>query len=265
MANPTKFPDSLISWLRKRMLPIGLATLLLGVAGVSVELIGAGDDELPNDVVVYASGMGFVPSLILADPASAAIADSADPSLETSSAAAFENDNAAQASTALATSLLGGIPDRIMIPSIGLYAPIVPVDKIPVELDGDQYYQWLAPRGYRAGWHTESSLLGIGGNTVINGHHNAYGEVFRDLIEIQENDLIILSSGDNQFFYQVAAIAILEERFASVEERLANASWIGPTDDERLTLITCWPETSNTHRLIVVAEPLPMPDIDQAG
>jgi sortase (surface protein transpeptidase) len=25
------------------------------------------------------------------------------------------------------------------------------------------------------------------------------------------------------------------------------------TDDERLTLVTCWPADSNTHRLIIVA------------
>ena len=37
--------------------------------------------------------------------------------------------------------------------------------------------------------------------------------------------------------------------------RLANARWIQPSEDERLTLITCWPYESNTHRLIIVALP----------
>jgi sortase A len=37
--------------------------------------------------------------------------------------------------------------------------------------------------------------------------------------------------------------------------RLENAKWIGPFNEERLTLITCWPFNSNTHRLIVIAKP----------
>jgi sortase A len=246
-----------ISWLRKRMLPFGLAVLLLGITGV---IIDVADEELSTEaVVVYADGMGFAPSLIPADT---------EPNTNGNRielAPPPESANTIEPRTEQAVGLLGGVPDRVVIPSIGLYAPITTVDKIPVQLDGETYYQWLAPRGFRAGWHADSALLGIGGNTVINGHHNAYGEVFQNLIDVQENDVIILGSGDDQFFFTVAVIAILEERFASVEQRLANTSWIGPTDDERLTLITCWPETSNTHRLIIVAEPLPMPEINQAG
>jgi sortase A len=41
-----------------------------------------------------------------------------------------------------------------------------------------------------------------------------------------------------------------------MEVRIANAKWIQPTSDERLTLVTCWPYTNNTHRLIIVARPL---------
>ncbi|HID54608.1 MAG TPA: sortase, partial [Anaerolineae bacterium] len=34
------------------------------------------------------------------------------------------------------------------------------------------------------------------------------------------------------------------------------AEWIMPTEDERITLVTCWPYTDNTNRLIVVAQPV---------
>jgi len=37
--------------------------------------------------------------------------------------------------------------------------------------------------------------------------------------------------------------------------RRQNARWIAPTTDERLTLVTCWPYTGNSHRLIIVAKP----------
>jgi sortase A len=48
---------------------------------------------------------------------------------------------------------------------------------------------------------------------------------------------------------------ILPERDQPIEVRLANARYIQPTDDERLTLITCWPYESNTHRVVVIAFP----------
>ena len=34
-----------------------------------------------------------------------------------------------------------------------------------------------------------------------------------------------------------------------------NASFIKPTDDVRLTIVSCWPRDNNTHRLIVIAKP----------
>jgi sortase (surface protein transpeptidase) len=48
---------------------------------------------------------------------------------------------------------------------------------------------------------------------------------------------------------------ILPERGVSDEQRRQNAQWIMPTNVERLTLVTCWPYTGNSHRVIVVAEP----------
>jgi sortase (surface protein transpeptidase) len=48
---------------------------------------------------------------------------------------------------------------------------------------------------------------------------------------------------------------LMPERFKSLTVRLDNARWILPTKDERLTLITCWPAKSNTHRVIIVALP----------
>jgi len=98
--------------------------------------------------------------------------------------------------------------------------------------------------------------LGDVGNTVLNGHHNAYGEVFKDLVELKEGDLIEVYSGDSKYVYKVNTILLLPEKYQSMEERIENASWIMPTTDERVTLVTCWPPESNTHRLIVVAFPV---------
>jgi sortase (surface protein transpeptidase) len=48
---------------------------------------------------------------------------------------------------------------------------------------------------------------------------------------------------------------ILAEEGQEIGVRLENARWLQPSDDERLTLVTCWPQWSNTHRLIIVARP----------
>jgi sortase A len=41
----------------------------------------------------------------------------------------------------------------------------------------------------------------------------------------------------------------------SNEQRIKNGRFMQPTEDERLTIITCWPPTNNTHRLAVIAKP----------
>jgi sortase A len=68
--------------------------------------------------------------------------------------------------------------------------------------------------------------------------------------------MIQVIAENTRFTYLVANKLILKERFQSVETRIDNARWIQASDDERLTLVTCWPYESNTHRVIVVAIPI---------
>ena len=154
------------------------------------------------------------------------------------------------------TQVPGDIPDRIVIPSIDLDAAVTPIDYLAVTFEGKIYEQWLAPDYRAVGWHKTSAGLGVPGNTVMNGHHNIKGEVFRDLYRVQKGDEIDVYSGDKTFKYIVVFTAILPERNQPLEVRLANAEWIEPTEDERITLITCWPYESNTHRVVVVAVPV---------
>jgi LPXTG-site transpeptidase (sortase) family protein len=147
------------------------------------------------------------------------------------------------------------IPRLLWIPAIDLYTTVIPVDVELVEIDGVEYDQWTAPDEFAAGWHANSAPLGTG-NSVLNGHHNIYGEVFRDLVDLKEGDEIILYSDRAAHTYIVEERVIFPERFAKPEQRVQNAELITPTEDERLTLITCWPYESNTHRLVLVARPL---------
>jgi LPXTG-site transpeptidase (sortase) family protein len=150
---------------------------------------------------------------------------------------------------------VGLVPDRLVISAIGVDTPIIPTKVKKIEFEGQTYYQWLAPNKPAVGWHDSSALLGLPGNTVLNGHHNEFGEVFKDLVNLHDGDLIEVYSGDQVFSYRVTLAMVLPESFKSLTIRLDNARWILPTEDERLTLITCWPPKSNTYRVIVVALP----------
>jgi sortase A len=153
------------------------------------------------------------------------------------------------------------IPDRLVIEAISLDAPVIPVEYKEIDYQDQVYQQWVAPDEYAAGWHRTSASLGVKGNTVLNGHHNIFDEVFVDLDKIKSGDIIQVYSGNVRFSYVVANTMILEERFQPVETRIGNARWIQPSGDERLTLVTCWPYESNTHRVIVVAIPIGVEDV----
>jgi sortase A len=147
-------------------------------------------------------------------------------------------------------------PDRLAIPAIKLDSPIVPIGWHTLKEDGLPSRVWEVA-DYVVGWHKTSAYPGSMGNVVLNGHHNIKGEVFRYLVDLEVGDRVLVYVGDQEYHYAVAEKHILKEKGEPPEVRRQNASWIGPTADERLTMITCWPYTNNTHRLVVVANPAP--------
>ena len=150
-------------------------------------------------------------------------------------------------------------PTRIVIPSIGVDAPILPVSWYTIEVDGQVQAAWEVLDMYAAGWHETSAPLGVPGNIVLNGHNTTHGEVFRDLYTLEAGDAIIVYSDDTPYTYAVAEVLILPEADQPLEVRLENARYALPTDDERLTLVTCHPYGSLRNRLIVIARPTPTP------
>jgi len=174
-----------------------------------------------------------------------------------SETAELENMGLVNAQELIKKDPYAGWPVRIEIPAIQLDAPIDQVGLTPIQgADGVTYYQWQVPDAYEAGWHFNSAMLGEPGNTVLNGHHNVYGEVFRDLVDLEPGDEVILYDRNQAYYYVVTDKEILEERDQPLSVRLENAKWIQATEDERVTLITCWPYTDNSHRLVVVAKPV---------
>jgi LPXTG-site transpeptidase (sortase) family protein len=148
-----------------------------------------------------------------------------------------------------------GIPVRIIIPAVGIDAPVIPSKSRKILIHADVFEQWVAPDMFAAGWITASALLGEKGNTVISGHHNDFGEVFGRLVDVNVGDTILVFSEETILSYKVTNRMILKEVDVPDDTRIQNARWIGHSDDERLTLVTCWPADSNTHRLILVAVP----------
>lgn len=148
------------------------------------------------------------------------------------------------------------IPTRIVIPSLGVDAGVVPVRWEMQRVDGVERPVWTIPPAHQAGWHEGSAPLGQPGNTVINGHNWPQQAVFRDLYRIEPGDVVTLYAGSLAFGYQVAEVLLLPEANQPLAVRQENARYIAPTADERVTLVTCHPYGSLAYRLIVIARPV---------
>ncbi len=146
------------------------------------------------------------------------------------------------------------IPDRIWIDKLSIDAAIQPVG--PGRTVGKKGVEWGAPNNKNVGWHDYSGRLGEGKNIVLNGHNNIYGAVFRKLYTLTPGDELRLGAGDRVVTYRVESVTKVLERGQPLSVRLKNAQAIQPALDDRLTIVSCWPETSNTHRIIVIARPV---------
>ena len=186
---------------------------------------------------------------------------SAPPTAEPTSIVILPDTSAATTRASIAPASLpplpapsGATPDRIVIPRLALDAPVEPVGMVPSSAAAG-VYEWGVPNRRAAGWLNTTAPFAIPGNTVLDGHHNIAGEVFRNLWTLQPGDEITLFAGEMSRRYTVQQVLILPERGQPLAVRLKNARFIQPTADERLTLITCYPYESNTHRVVVVATP----------
>lgn len=150
----------------------------------------------------------------------------------------------------------GPLPDRLQIPNIRVDTPVVALGWSTTQNDNGRIFSEWEVADNAAGWHKNSALLGEQGNLVMSGHNNIKGAVFRNLDQLKRGDKAIIWSGKQHFDYQVSDVMIVPEKYASIQQRLANAKWIGPFDDQRLTLVSCWPRDDNTHRIIVIAYPV---------
>ena len=142
----------------------------------------------------------------------------------------------------------------MVVPRIELEAKVIEVGWKIVERGGTRVTEWEVA-DYAAGFHRGSAYPGHVGNTVVSGHHNIRGEVFRDVHKLEPGDDIYLFVGEEAYRYVVRSKYRLREKGMPESVRRENARWIQRTTDERLTLVTCWPYTGNSHRIVIVAHP----------
>ena len=132
----------------------------------------------------------------------------------------------------------------LVITAIALQTFITPVGYSTFDMNGTTYGQWQVP-ATDVGWHNTSALPGEVGNTVFNGHSTT---AFSNLRDVTLGDEVLV--GDD--LYHVQQVFLVKDKGVPLEQRIANASRILPTEDRRLTMITCagW---NDEWRLIIVA------------
>lgn len=165
-------------------------------------------------------------------------------------------------------------PSRIVAPDIKLDADVVPMNWEMVDRRGVMVSEWVVPAN-AAGWHANSALPGNGENVVLSGHNNIDGKVFEaismawddasrarvdeftDRSDILKGRQIRLFSAlGRPVDYTITDFFRLRDSGVTLAQRIQNARFMEPTDDSQLTLVTCWPPWSNTHRLVVIAKPV---------
>lgn len=137
-----------------------------------------------------------------------------------------------------------GLPNRIVIASIALDAKVVEVGVV-IE-DGKPVWDTAA---FAVGYHQGTALPGQRGNAVFAGHISSpisrKGEVFKRLPETRIGDRVDVYVDDRRYTYEVTEIKVVAPTAIEVME---------PTADAVLTLITCYPDSQYTNRLVVVSK-----------
>jgi sortase A len=121
---------------------------------------------------------------------------------------------------------------RIQIPAIGVDAPVV---------EGDD---WESLK-QGAGHHIGSANPGERGNCVISAHNDIFGEIFRDLPELDLGHQIFVHTVNQVYQYVVMQKRVIDPEEVSVMET---------TSAPVLTLISCYPYGIDTHRIVVIAQ-----------
>ncbi len=162
----------------------------------------------------------------------------------------------------LAAQLFGArVISQISIPALNIESEVIPVGWRVHYEDAFQSdaFEWDSP-GAKVGWVITSALPDdSAGNVVLYGHNNTYQKVFLNLFELSEGKKIYLQTGERRWEYKVRYNLLLPILGASAEQIQSYQQYLEPKTDARVTLISCWPPFSNTHRVVVIAMRVTVP------
>jgi len=152
----------------------------------------------------------------------------------------------------------GMAPTRLLIPALNLDTPVETMGWKVIEDAKGLRSEWEVI-DFAAGHHVNSAFPGEAGNVVLSGHNNIGGSVFKSVCVIGQpgvdfglgDEMILVDESGRRFAYQVNGWRRMQEANASIAQRQDNAQYLNPTTDAQLTLVTCWPPNSNTHRVVV--------------
>jgi sortase A len=84
----------------------------------------------------------------------------------------------------------------------------------------------------------------VNGNVVLAAHNDIYGQIFRDLDQLQSGDQFQIATRSTIYTYTITAVEIVEPNDVWVLENRGAPS---------VTLISCYPYQVNSQRIVVLA------------
>jgi len=150
-------------------------------------------------------------------------------------------------------------PTRLAIPKIKVNSA---VRQVAVVVTGDSLNPTVSWPELKkgVGHDSDSANPGQAGNIILLGHNNTAGEVFRNLGKLSKGDIVHVYTRDTKFSYAVDSLDIVPAKVATDQDKQIHAFYLGPKSEETLTLVSCWPYSTYTHRIYVVAKPIGVSD-----
>lgn len=132
---------------------------------------------------------------------------------------------------------------QLIIPSLSIDVSIVP------EVPGTDEQKYLEALRGGVAHYAGTALPGAIGNAFIFGHSSytesqAYSEIFKNLNQLTTNDQIYIHKQDIVLKYRV-----IESKIVAADD----LAILAQGNDEKLTLMTCWPIGTAKERMVVIA------------
>jgi len=125
------------------------------------------------------------------------------------------------------------------------------------DVEGERQATWEVPQ-QNAGWHLNSAMVGASGNMIISGHHLEGAAVFAPLARgevVVDDEILVTDEQGRTYRYQVSAVSDpIPATGATAADSERAEAYLAPTTTAQLTLVTGWPDFSDTHYLFVVAQ-----------